>query len=159
MKKAKELGKKNEGKEYKKVMTKDKAAKIITNEINSRAKLNKADSYLKTKKKKEDFIEKIKNYSRNQLEIIFKKIVGYKNNVDYFNSSNNIGATHTINLDKYSIEDLIKQIQNFKENYKSLTYHKKVPKSLFIPEIPKEEINKLAGLEYGSKRKGRRIKK
>ena len=39
MKKAKELGKKNEGKEYKKEMTKDKAAKIITSEINSRAKL------------------------------------------------------------------------------------------------------------------------
>jgi hypothetical protein len=50
MKKAKELGKKNEGKEYKKGMTKDKAAKIITNEINSRAKLNQADSYLKKKK-------------------------------------------------------------------------------------------------------------
>jgi hypothetical protein len=78
MKKAKDLGKKNEGKEYKKVMTKDKAAKIITNEINSRAKLNQADSYLKKKKKKEDFIEKINNYSRNQLEIILKKIVGYK---------------------------------------------------------------------------------
>jgi hypothetical protein len=71
MKKSKELGKKNEGKEYKKEMTKDKAAKIITNEINSRAKLNQADSYLKKKKKKEDFIEKINNYSRNQLEIIF----------------------------------------------------------------------------------------
>ena len=52
MKKAKELGKKNEGKEYKKVITRDKAAKIITNEINSRAKLNQADSYLKKKKKK-----------------------------------------------------------------------------------------------------------
>ena len=37
MKKAKELGKKNEGKEYKKEINKDKAAKIITNEINSRA--------------------------------------------------------------------------------------------------------------------------
>ena len=78
MKKAKELGKKNEGKEYKKVMTKDKAAKIITNEINSRAKLNQADSYLKKKKKKEDFIEKINNYSRNQLEIILKKLLGIK---------------------------------------------------------------------------------
>ena len=62
MKKAKELGKKNEGKEYKKQMTKDKAAKVITKEINSRAKSNE--------------IEKIKKYSRNQLEIIIKKIVG-----------------------------------------------------------------------------------
>ncbi len=40
MKKAKELGKKNESKEYKKEITKEKAAKIITNEINSRANLN-----------------------------------------------------------------------------------------------------------------------
>ncbi len=63
-------------------MTEDKAAKIITNEINSRAKLNQADSYLKKKKEKRNLIKKIKIYSRNQLEIIFKKIVGYKNNVD-----------------------------------------------------------------------------
>ena len=41
MKKSKELGKKNEGKEYKKEMTKDKAAKIITKGINSRAKFMK----------------------------------------------------------------------------------------------------------------------
>ena len=33
LKKAKELGKKNEGKEYKKEMPKDKAAKVITKEI------------------------------------------------------------------------------------------------------------------------------
>jgi hypothetical protein len=33
-------------------MTKDRAAKIITNEINSKTKLNQADSYLKRKKKK-----------------------------------------------------------------------------------------------------------
>ncbi len=53
MKKSKDLGKKKEGKEYKKGMTKDKAAKLITsNEINSRAKLNQEDSYLTKKKKK-----------------------------------------------------------------------------------------------------------
>ena len=40
---------------------------------------------------------------------------------------------------KPSIEDLIKQIQNFKENYKPMTINKKIPKSLFIPEIPEEE--------------------
>ena len=45
-----ELGKKNKDKEYKKEMTKDKAAKIITKEMNSRAKLNKADEYLQFKK-------------------------------------------------------------------------------------------------------------
>ena len=46
IKKAKELGKKNEG------IKKDKAAKIITNEINSRAKLNMAATYLQKKMKK-----------------------------------------------------------------------------------------------------------
>jgi len=146
MKKANELEKKNEGKEYKKQMTKDKAAKVITNKINSKAKSNE--------------IEKIKNYSRNQLEIIIKKIVGYKNDVDYFNDMNNKGATHKLDLNKYTDQDLIKQIINFRENYIPRTINKKIPKSLFIPEIPEEEVNKLAGLEYGSKRKGRRqIKK
>ena len=52
MKKAKDLGKKNEGKEYKKAMTNDKAAKIITKEVKSRVNLNKADKYLKEKKEK-----------------------------------------------------------------------------------------------------------
>jgi len=146
MKKATELGKKNEGKEIKKAMSKDDASKIITKEINSRAKSNE--------------IEKIKNYSRNQLEIIIKKIVGYKNNIDYFNRQNNIGATHKLDLNKYTDQDLIKQIINYRENYIPRTINKKIPKSLFIPEIPEEEVNKLAGLEYGSKRKGRRqIKK
>ena len=111
MKKAKELGKKNEGKEYKKQMPKDKAAKVITNKINSKAKSNE--------------IEKIKNYSRNQLEIIFKKIVGYKNNVDYFSHMENNGATHTLDLNKYTDQDLIEQIKNFKENYIPRTINKK----------------------------------
>ncbi len=57
MKKSKELGEKNKGKKYKKVMTKDKAAKIITNEINSRAKLNRANSYFKKKNELEKIIE------------------------------------------------------------------------------------------------------
>ena len=130
------------GNNIKKEMTKDKAAKIITNEINSRAKSNE--------------IEKIKKYSRNQLEIIIKKIVGYKNNVDYFNNMNNNGATHKLDLNKYTDQDLIKQIKNFKENYIPRTINKEIPNSLFIPEIPEEEVNPLQGLEYGSKRKGRR---
>ena len=154
--KSKELGKKNEGKEFKKEMTKDKAAKIITKEINTRSKLNKADKYLKTKKEKEEFIEKIKNYSRNELEIIIKKITGYKSNIDYFDRTNNSGgAKHTINLNQFTKEQLIKQIQNFKENYIPLHYNKTIPKSLFIPEIPVSYVNPLAGLEYGSKTKGR----
>ena len=59
MKKAKDLGKKNEGKEYKKEMTNDKAAKIITKEINSRAKLNTADEYLQKENKKRKIQEEI----------------------------------------------------------------------------------------------------
>ena len=30
-------------------------------------------------------------------------------------------------------------MQNFKENFKPMTIDKKIPKSLFIPEIPEEE--------------------
>jgi hypothetical protein len=37
-----------------------------------------------------------------------------------------------------------------------MNFNKTIPEYLFIPEIPKEEINPLAGLEYGSKRKGRK---
>ncbi len=121
-------------------MPKDKAAKVITKEIKSRAKSNE--------------IEKIKNYSRNQLEIIVKKIIGYKNNVDYFeHMNNNGGATHKLDLNKYTDQDLIKQIINFKENYRPRTFYKKIPKYLFIPEIPEEEVDQLKGLEYGSKKK------
>ena len=69
---------------------------------------------------------------------------------------NNKGATHKLDLNKYTDQDLIEQIKNFKENYKPRTINKKIPKSLFIPEIPEEEVNPLKGLEYGSKRKGRR---
>ena len=61
-------------KEYKKEMTKDKAAKIITKGINSRAKLNTADKYLKEKKQIEEFVGKMKRYSRNELEIIAKNL-------------------------------------------------------------------------------------
>ena len=73
MKKAKDLGKKNEGKEYKKEMNKDKSAKIITKEINTRAKLNTADKYLQ-KKNKIDEVTKNKKYTLDQLKEIFRKI-------------------------------------------------------------------------------------
>ena len=49
MKKSKALGKKNEGKEFKKEMTEDKAAKIVAKEISNKAKINKADLLLKLK--------------------------------------------------------------------------------------------------------------
>ena len=62
-KKAKELGKQNEGKVNER--TKDKAAKIITKEINARAKLNKADMYLQEKNKMNE-ITKNKAKKRNK---------------------------------------------------------------------------------------------
>jgi hypothetical protein len=51
-------------------MTKDKAAKIITNEINSRAKLNIADKYLQ-----------LKTNSLEELKTKFKRVMQYLNNV------------------------------------------------------------------------------
>ena len=96
MKKSKELGKKNEGKEYKKEMNKDKAAKIITKEIDSRAKLNKADEYLQFKKN-----------SLEERKTIFKRVMQYLNNVDYTSST----STRTINgLDDFSKDELIEKL-------------------------------------------------
>ncbi len=72
--KTKEIGKKDERMEYKKEITKGKAAKIITNEIISRAKLNQADSYLQKKRKnyrknKKLFKKSIRNYfQKNSLD-------------------------------------------------------------------------------------------
>ena len=107
MKKAKELGKKNEGKEYKKEINKDKAAKIITNEINSRAKLNRADKYLQKKTKIEKIIEN-KNLSLDYLQELARKVL--KNR---FTSANE----GYIDMDRYSretMQDLIKEFSNKK---------------------------------------------
>ena len=59
-------------------MTKDKAAKVITKEINTRAKLNKADMYLQ-----------LKNKSVEELKLIFKRVMQYFNQVDYTSSTSN----------------------------------------------------------------------
>ena len=77
-------------------MTKDKAAKIITNEINSRAKLNTADKYLQ-----------FKNNSLEELKTIFKRVMQYLNQVDYTSSN----STRTINgLDDLSKDELIQKL-------------------------------------------------
>ncbi len=65
-KKSKDVSKKNEGKEYKKEMTKDKAANIVTKEIKTRAKLNKADMYLQLKN---NTLEELKQYLNDQYNI------------------------------------------------------------------------------------------
>ena len=141
MKKSKDLGKKNEGKELKK----SNISKTLTSAVK--------DKYLKSN------IGKIENYSRNQLEIIIKKIFGYKNNIDLFDrTNNNGGASHTLDLKQFTDEDLKKQIKNFYKNYKPMTMFKTIPQSLLIPEIPVAEVNPLAGLEYGSKKKKGRFR-
>ena len=90
-------------------------------------------------------------------KLLLKKIAGYKGNVDFFDRTNNPGgATHNLNLKPFTNEQLIKQIQNFKEDYKPQHYNKTIPENLFIPEIPVAYVNPLAGAEYGSKRKGRK---
>jgi hypothetical protein len=128
MKKAKDLGKKNEDKELKK-KSDNKILKSYVKKV--------GDKVVEKNLQKKNEIEKIKRYSRNQLEIIFKKIVGYKNNIDYFDSTNNKGANHTLDLNKYTDEDLIKQIKNFKEN--SMSINKETVKYLLLPEILTEE--------------------
>jgi hypothetical protein len=100
MKKSKELGKKNEGKEYKKEMTKDKAAKIITNEINSRAKLNKADEYLQFKK---NSLEELKTHLEGQ----FQEGMSWDNYGIYTVGNNNSGwhIDHIIPCAAFNLED------------------------------------------------------
>jgi hypothetical protein len=78
--------------------------------------------------------------------------MGYKNNIDYFDRTNNSGGSnHTINLNEFTKEQLIKQIQNFKENYITKHYNKTIPEYLFKPEIPKEIKIDMSG--GGSKKK------
>ncbi len=140
MKKAKDLTKKNEGKEYKK----SNVSKTITSAVK--------DNYLRSN------IGKVENYSRNQLEIIIKKIVGYKGNIDFFDRTNNNGASHTLDLKKFTDEDLKRQIKHFYKTYKPMTMNKTIPQSLLTPEILVAEVNPLKGLEYGSKKKKGRFK-
>jgi hypothetical protein len=124
MKKSKELGKKNEGKEYKKEMTKDKAAKIITNEINSRAKLNRADKYLKKKKEIEDITEN-KKYTLDQLKNVTRRILQIRFSRDMSG----------VDMDSYTretMQDIIKDFLQKRPSY--IEYINKI-----IKEEPKEK--------------------
>ena len=139
MKKAKDLGKKNEGKEYKKEMTKDKAAKIITKEINTRAKLNKADMYLQ-----------LKNKSVEELKLIFKRVMQYFNQVDYTSSTSN----RTINgLDSLSKDELIEKIIKLRSKKKN---GQLIPLGYFDVTVPLlTGIEHYEGGGYSKKKKGR----
>ena len=109
MKKAKDLGKKNEGKEYKKEMTKDKAANVITKEINARAKLNTADKYLK-KKNKIDEITKNNKYTLDQLKDIFRRISS-------INLSQDMSGVNLDNVERDSMEEYLKRFLKKRPSY------------------------------------------
>ena len=138
MKKSKELGKKNEGKEYKKEMTKDKAAKVITKEINSRAKLNKADMYLQ-----------LKNKSLEELKLIFKRVMQYISHVDYTSSTSN---RTIIGLDSLSKDELVEKIIKLRSKKKN---GQLIPLSYFDVTVPLLNGNEHYNGGGYSKRKGK----
>jgi hypothetical protein len=115
MKKAKDLGKKNEGKEFKKKITKDKAAKTITKEINSRAKLSTANEYLQKENKKRKIQEEIKlifsqlnKRSSEELLQIYRRLAQYLNGLYDFSN----------NFTDLTIEELLNNLNEFeKKNY------------------------------------------
>ena len=125
-------------KNIKKQIPKDKAAKIITNEINSRAKLNKADEYLQFKKN-----------SLEELKTIFKRVMQYLNNVDYTTSS-----TRPINgLDDLSKDELIEKIIKLKTKRKDGFL---IPSGYFDLSVPlRTGIEHYEGGGYSKKKKGR----
>ena len=142
MKKAKDLSKKNEGKEHKKEITKDKAAKIITKEITSRANLNKADIYLQLKSK-----------SLEELRTIIKRVVQFSTHKDFTTEQ----STRTISgLADWSKDELIERIIKFRN---TKVRGKDIPLAYFDLSVPVLDGNEhYRGGGY-SKRKGRRIKR
>ena len=93
-------------------MTKDNAAKIITKEINTRAKLNKADKYLQKKKKIDEITENNK-YTLDQLKEIFRKI-------SEVNLSRDMSG---VNLDSISRDAMEKYLKAFLKKRPSYTEH------------------------------------
>ena len=142
MKKSKDLSKKNEGKEHKKEITEDKAAKIITKEISARANLNKADIYLQLKAK-----------SLEELRTTFKRAMQFSTHKDFTSEQ----STRTISgLTDWSKDELIEKIIKFRNKKINGKY---IPLGYFDLSIPLLRGNEhLTGGGY-SKRKGRRIKR
>ena len=120
-------------------MTKDKAAKIITSEINSRAKLNRADKYLQ-----------LKNNSLEELKTIFKRVMQYLNNVDYTSSE----STRTINgINDLRKDELIEKIIKLRSKKKDGHL---IPSGYFDLSIPlRTGIEHYDGGGYSKKKKGR----
>ncbi len=123
-------------------MTKDKAAKRITNEINSRAKLNRADKYLQ-----------FKNNSLEELKTIFKRVMQYLNNVDYTSSN----STRTINgLDDLSKDELLQNIIKLRSKRKDVHL---IPSGHFDLSVPLLTGNKhYKGGGYSKRKRPFRIR-
>ena len=88
MKKAKDLGKKNEGKEYKKQIPKDKAANIITKEI---------------------VFAQLKNKSKDDLLKLYTRLV------IYFNPMLNDNSNLKNSFSDFNKDELLMKLNNFKK--------------------------------------------
>jgi hypothetical protein len=120
-------------------MTEDKEAKIVTKEINKKAKLNKADLLLK-----------LKNNSLEELKKILKRVMEYNNKVDYTSSQ----STRTINgLDDLSKDELIEKIMKLRSKRKD---GQLIPSGYFDLSIPlRTGIEHYEGGGYSKRKKGR----
>jgi len=139
MKKSKALGKKNEGKEFKKEMTEDKAARIVAKKISNKAKINKADLLLK-----------LKNNSVEELKKIFKRVMQYNNKVDYTSSQ----STRTINgLDDLSKDELIEKLIKLRNKRKD---GELIPSGYFDLSVPlRTGFEHYVGGGYSKRKQGR----
>ena len=119
-------------------MTEVKAANNITKEINTRAKLNKADMYLQ-----------LKNKSLEEIKIIFKRVMQYVAQVDYTSST----STRTIiGLDSLSKDELIEKIIKLRSKKKN---GKLIPIGYFDVTVPILNGNEHYNGGGYSKRKGK----
>ena len=119
-------------------MTRDQAAKIITNEINSRAKLNRANMYLQ-----------LKNKSLEELKLIFKRVMQYVAQVDYTSSTSTRNIT---GLDSLSKDELIEKIIKLRSKKKN---GKPIPLGYFDVTVPILNGNEHYNGGGYSKRKGK----
>ena len=134
MKKAKDLGKKNEGKEYKKQMPKDKASKIITKEIVFSQLQNKSkDDLLKLYTRlaiyfnpmlndNSNLKNSFSNFNKDELLTKLnnlKKRLTNKEAIVLFNTSNNITKDEKMSYNAQSYKENLKRMkQSRKEQQK-----------------------------------------
>ena len=130
MKKAKDLGKKNEGKEYKKQMPKDKASKIITKEIVFSQLQNKSkDDLLKLYTRlaiyfnpmlndNSNLKNSFSNFNKDELLTKLnnlKKRLTNKEAIVLFNTSNNITKDEKMSYNAQSYKENLKRMKQYKK--------------------------------------------